>query len=198
MQFPKLLWLHCEAAALLGGRAKGQHAGKNGRQHNWDVPLNIHKSDPEKKLLFWKRGGKNLSYFWKRLYLLDIFCNTIHAEVIWGQIWKSKKKSTFIRQNSKTFKGELNFRRYFHFGDWSYHQKMFEIIILNFFTLKSWKLGPKWKYLLRLLVNSKQPLTLTSNSFKMDCVTTYREKNNNSSSDLAKKNFDDMIWQDFW
>ena len=154
MQFPILLWLHCEAAALLGGRAKGQHAGKNGRQHNWDVPLNIHKSDPEKNLLFWKRGGKIIFLKTSIPSLLDIFCNTILAEVIWGQIWKSKKKSTFIRQNSKTFKGELNFRRYFHFGDWSYHQKMFEIIILNFFTLKSWKLGPKWKYLRRLLVSN--------------------------------------------
>ena len=111
---------------------------------------------PRKKPSFLKERRKKPIIFLKTSIpsLLDIFCNTILAEVIWGQIWKSKKKSTFIRQNYKTFKGGLNFRRYFHFGDWSYHQKMFEIIILNFFTLKSWKLGPKWKYLLRLLVSN--------------------------------------------
>ena len=134
MQFPKLLWLHCEAAALLGGRAKGQHAGKNGRQHNWDVPLNIHKSDPEKKLIFLKERRNKPIIFLKTSIPTRYFFVTL--------------KLFFIRQNSQTFKGGLNFRRYFHFGE------MFEIIILNFFTLKSWKLGPKWKYLRRLLVSN--------------------------------------------
>ena len=39
-----------------------------------------------------------------KLDVLNLLCNTIHIEGIWGQIFKSKKKSTFIRKNSKTFK----------------------------------------------------------------------------------------------
>ena len=72
MQFPKLLWLHCEAAALLGGRAKGQHAGKNGRQHNWDVPLNIHKSDPEKTTSFFKREEEKTYHIFENVYTYSI------------------------------------------------------------------------------------------------------------------------------
>ena len=69
MQLPKLLWLHCEAAALLGGRAKGQHAGKNGRQHNRDVPLNIHKSDPEKNFFFFEREEEKTYHIFENVYI---------------------------------------------------------------------------------------------------------------------------------